>query len=99
MRSGPCTATPASIVQTAIPMESPSPSTLSPVALESRGVSVRFDDECVLIPDPQPRSRMSKLLVKPSSFIFKRRHSQDPFSPSSPHDDDPPISPTSPRPA
>ncbi|KAI0248108.1 hypothetical protein BJV78DRAFT_1285070 [Lactifluus subvellereus] len=102
---GPCTATPALVnplfveVETAIPMESSSLSTLSQVTLESRGVSVRFDDECVLIPDPQPRSRMSKLLVKPSSFIFKRRPSQDPFPPSSPHDDDAPLSPTFPRPA
>ncbi|KAF8480826.1 hypothetical protein DFH94DRAFT_430355 [Russula ochroleuca] len=65
---------------------------------EARGV--RFDDECVLIPGPQPRSRMPKLLARPSSFIFKRRHSsQDPHSPSpaSPRDYDAPQTPISPR--
>jgi hypothetical protein len=60
---------------------------------------VRFDDECILIPGPQPRSRMTKLLAKPSSFIFKRKPSpQDPpQSPISPRDYDVPQSPTSPR--
>ncbi|KAH9005878.1 hypothetical protein EDB86DRAFT_2876852 [Lactarius hatsudake] len=64
--------------------------------LECRGV--RFDDECILIPDPQPRSRMPRLLINP--FTFKRRHSQDSYSPTSYHCDAPP-SPTStfPRPA
>ncbi|KAI0005355.1 hypothetical protein BJV74DRAFT_880629 [Russula compacta] len=75
-----------------------SPSITAPVSsLESRGV--RFDDECILIPDPQPRSRMPKLLAKPSSFIFKRKQPQDLHSPTSFRDCDPPQSPTSPRPA
>ncbi|KAF8499037.1 hypothetical protein F5888DRAFT_1905950 [Russula emetica] len=67
--------------------------------VEARGV-VRFDDECILIPGPQPRSRMTKLLAKPSSFIFKRKPSpQDPHphSPISPRDYDAPQSPSSPR--
>jgi len=80
---------------------------LSPVAsfaatpplesLEARGV--RFDDECTLIPDPQPRSRMPRLLVKP--FSFKRRHSQDSYSLTSPHQCHAPPTPTGtfPRPA
>ncbi|KAH9043861.1 hypothetical protein EDB85DRAFT_2138544 [Lactarius pseudohatsudake] len=65
-------------------------------SLEFRGV--RFDDECILIPDPQPRSRMPRLLINP--FAFKRRHSQDSYSPTSYHSDAPP-SPTGtfPRPA
>lgn len=61
--------------------------------VEARGV--RFDDECVLIPGPQPRSRMTKLLAKPSAFIFKRK--QEPQSPVSPRDYDAPLSPASPR--
>lgn len=59
---------------------------------------VRFDDECILIPGPQPRSRMTKLLAKPSAFIFKRKPSpQDPHPPISPRDYDAPQSPTSPK--
>ncbi|KAF8272400.1 hypothetical protein EI94DRAFT_1718548 [Lactarius quietus] len=67
-------------------------------SLEARGV--RFDDECTLIPDLHPpRSRMPRLLVKP--FTFKRRHSQDSYSLTSPHHCHPPASPTAtfPRPA
>ncbi|KAI0307458.1 hypothetical protein B0F90DRAFT_1673841 [Multifurca ochricompacta] len=70
------------------------------IEMKSSSRGVRFDDECILIPDPQRRSRMPKLLVKPSSFIFKRRHSQDSSSPSSPHDHDVFVSPPAfPRPA
>jgi hypothetical protein len=69
--------------------------------LSSPESRVRFDDECTLIPDPQPRSRMPRLLVKP--FTFKRRHSQDSYSHSltSPHHCHAPLSPTGtfPRPA
>ena len=68
---------------------------------EARGV--RFDDECVLIPGPQHRSRMTKLLAKPSAFIFKRKpshqdhhHLHSPVS-STPRDYDAPQTPTSPR--
>jgi hypothetical protein len=48
---------------------------------------------------PQPRSRMTKLLAKPSAFIFKRKPSpQDPHHPPiSSRDYDAPLSPTSPR--
>ncbi|KAH9982118.1 hypothetical protein BGW80DRAFT_1453069 [Lactifluus volemus] len=64
----------------------------TPLSLEPepRGVTVRFDDECILIPDPQPRSRMSRLLLK------IRRPSQEPSSPTSPHHC---HVPPSPRPA
>ncbi|KAI9445569.1 hypothetical protein H4582DRAFT_1916266 [Lactarius indigo] len=70
----------------------------SPVASIPEFRGVRFDDECTLIPDPQPRSRMPRLLVNP--FTFKRRHSQDSYSPTS-HHSDAPLSPTGtfPRPA
>ncbi|KAH9964585.1 hypothetical protein BC827DRAFT_1188030 [Russula dissimulans] len=72
-------------------MEPSSPSIATVVTVEARGV--RFDDECILIPDPQPRSRVPKLLAKSSSFIFKRRHSHahthDLPSPTSPRDYDP----------
>lgn len=73
------------------------PITSTAMTVEARGV--RFDDECVLIPNPQPRSRMPKLLAKSSSFIFKRKPSHEPPSPLSPRDYDAPQSPTSPRPA
>ncbi|KAI0294808.1 hypothetical protein BC826DRAFT_1185638 [Russula brevipes] len=75
-------------------MDPSSSSITAAVTVEARGV--RFDDECVLIPSPQPRSRMPKLLAKPSSFIFKRK---DVASPTSPHDHDASRSPAFPRPA
>ena len=83
-----------------IAMESHTPPiTSTAMTVEARGV--RFDDECILIPDPQPRSRMPKLLAKSSSFIFKRKltHAHDFPSPTSPRDYDAPQSPPSPRPA
>jgi hypothetical protein len=77
-------------------MEPPPTPITAALTVEARGV--RFDDECVLIPDPQRRSRMPKLLARPSSFIFKRK--QDLPSPASPRDYDALQSPTSfPRPA
>jgi len=65
--------------QVSVAMSNPLSITV-PDNVEARGV--RFDDECVLIPGPQHRSRMTKLLAKPSAFIFKRKPSpQDPHSP------------------
>jgi hypothetical protein len=82
-----------SLYPTSTPMSSSSSSFITtPLSLEPepRGVTVRFDDECILIPDPQPRSRMSRLLLK------IRRPSQEPSSPTSPHHC---HVPPSPRPA
>ncbi|KAI0271668.1 hypothetical protein BC834DRAFT_454642 [Gloeopeniophorella convolvens] len=61
--------------------------------------AVHFNDACVLIPEPLPRSRVPNLIARSSSLIFKRRHSHEraPRSPTS--DTDPPTSPTFPRPA
>jgi hypothetical protein len=86
-----------SLPQFSITMSTPLTITVSENEnVEARGV--RFDDECVLIPGPQHRSRMTKLLAKPSAFIFKRKPSHhDPQSPISPRDCDAPQSPTSPR--
>ncbi|KAI9509864.1 hypothetical protein F5148DRAFT_1282521 [Russula earlei] len=74
-------------------MDPSSSSIVAAATLEARGV--RFDDECVLIPDRQPRSRVPKLLAiaKPASFIFKRKPSQDLPSP----DHDAPQPPPTPR--
>jgi len=80
-------------------MEPSSSSIATALSLEAESRGVRFDDECILIPDPQPRSRVPKLLAKSSSFIFKRRHTaHDLPSPTSPRDHDASQSlPTTPR--
>ncbi|KAI0038283.1 hypothetical protein FA95DRAFT_1269792, partial [Auriscalpium vulgare] len=76
----------------------PDPDTSTPKLTASPSSSqdriVRFDDACVLIPAPAPRSRLPKLLTKSYSLpIFKRRPSPGPRSP--PPTDEPPSFNTS----
>ena len=49
---------------------------MSTSALLDTPLAVRFDDECVLIPDPPPQSRMPRLVKRSYSLpIWKKRSS------------------------
>ncbi|KZT09052.1 uncharacterized protein LAESUDRAFT_757220 [Laetiporus sulphureus 93-53] len=55
----------------------PIPRDDSPIAI---GQHVRFDADCVLIPDPSPVSRMPRLVTKSYSVPLWRKRGQDPSS-------------------
>lgn len=48
---------------------------MSTSAILDTPLAVRFDDECVLIPDPPPQSRMPRLIKRSYSLPIWRRRS------------------------
>ncbi|EMD41476.1 hypothetical protein CERSUDRAFT_90043 [Gelatoporia subvermispora B] len=53
---------------------------------------VRFEEQCVLIPDPAPSSRMPRLVTKSYSLPLWRRKGQEALSPTDPDTDAKPES-------